>query len=255
MDGSNIDITKFTTKLDTGKVERGNTGLVDGGAVFDALSKVSGGNGLVQSDGETVTVAKDDTATKVDFSDKDGNARVVSGIMTDESDATSAANVGYVQANMEQVYHDMSSAYNKLDKNISKAAAGSNALAALHPLDYDPSDKVNFAVGYGHYRGANAAAIGAFYRPNENTMVNIGVSMGNGDPGVNAGVSFKVGSGSAYNGVSKAQMIDTINAQAKEIRSIEAKDAAKDNRISQLESENQKMKEQINEILQKLAAK
>ena len=254
-DGSNIDITKFTSKLDTGKVERGNTGLVDGGAVFEAISKVSGGNGLVQSDGETVTVAKDDTATKIDFTDKDGNSRVVSGIVTDETDATSAANVGYVQSNMEQVYHDMSSAYNKLDKNINKAAAGSNALAALHPLDYDPSDKVNFAVGYGHYRGANAAAIGAFYRPNENTMVNIGVSMGNGDPGVNAGVSFKVGPGSAYNGVSKVQMIDTINAQAKEIRAIEAKDAAKDNRISQLEAENQKMKEQINEILQKLGSK
>lgn len=146
----------------------------------------------------------------------------------------------------------MNNAYSRLDTNINRAAAGSNALAALHPLDFDPADKASFAVGYGHYRNANAAAVGAFYQPNANTMVNMGVSLGNGDPGFNAGVSFKIGKGSAYNGVSKAEMAQTIHDQATEISAIKADDAAKDKRIDALEKENQEMKKQIQEILARL---
>ena len=143
----------------------------------------------------------------------------------------------------------MNNAYSRLDTNINRAAAGSNALAALHPLDFDPADKASFAVGYGHYHNANAAAVGAFYQPNANTMVNMGISLGNGDPGFNAGVSFKIGKGSTYNGVSKAEMAQTIHDQAAEISTIKANDAAKDKRIDALEKENQEMKKQIQEIL------
>ena len=161
--------------------------------------------------------------------------------MTDVKDLTSAANVGYVNgitsANTQQIYRDMNNAYSRLDTNINRAAAGSNALAALHPLDFDPADKASFAVGY---------------QPNANTMVNMGISLGNGDPGFNAGVSFKLGKGSAYNGVSKAEMAQTIHDQAEEISAIKANDAAKDKRIDALEKENQEMKKQIQEILSRL---
>lgn len=210
--------------------------------------------------GDTIQIGGNSTATKIDVSgkDKDGNTtgRVITGVMTDGKDMTSAANVGYVNgitsANTQQIYRDMNNAYSRLDTNINRAAAGSNALAALHPLDFDPADKASFAVGYGHYHNANAAAVGAFYQPNANTMVNMGISLGNGDPGFNAGVSFKIGKGSAYNGVSKAEMAQTIHDQAEEISAIKANDAAKDKRIDALEKENQEMKKQIQEILSRL---
>lgn len=210
--------------------------------------------------GDTIQIGGNSTATKIDVSgkDKDGNTtgRVITGLVTDGKDLTSAANVGYVNgitsANTQQIYRDMNNAYSRLDTNINRAAAGSNALAALHPLDFDPADKTSFAVGYGHYHNANAAAIGAFYQPNANTMVNMGISLGNGDPGFNAGVSFKLGKGSAYNGVSKAEMAQTIHDQAEEISAIKANDAAKDKRIDALEKENQEMKKQIQEILSRL---
>ena len=193
-------------------------------------------------------------ATKIDVSGKDSygktTGRVITGVVTDAQDASSAANVGYVNgvtaANTQQIYRDMNSAYGRLNNNINKAAAGSNALAALHPLDYDPDDKADFAVGYGHYRNANAAAVGAFYHPNENTMVNVGVSLGNGDPGFNAGVSFKVGRGGAgREAMSRTEMTKVINSQSKEIDALKKDNADKDKRIDALE-------QKIAEILAKL---
>ncbi|WP_302681533.1 YadA-like family protein [uncultured Megasphaera sp.] len=174
--------------------------------------------------GGTIQIGGSSTATKIDVNGKDGKGRVITGVVTDAGDPNSAANVGYVNgltaANTQQIYRDMNNAYSRLDTNINRAAAGSNALAALHPLDFDPADKASFAVGYGHYHNANAAAVGAFYQPNANTMVNMGISLGNGDPGFNAGVSFKIGKGSTYNGVSKAEMAQTIHDQAAEIGSV-----------------------------------
>ena len=152
-------------------------------------------------------------------------------------DAQVKDNADAIQKNSESIQNIT----NNLNNNINKAAAGSNALAALHPLDYDPDDKADFAVGYGHYRNANAAAVGAFYHPNENTMVNVGVSLGNGDPGFNAGVSFKIGSGSAgHQAMSKTEMAKVINNQSKEIDALKKDNADKDKRIDALE---QKMAE------------
>lgn len=204
---------------------------------------------LIHTNGDTIQIGGSSTATKIDVSGKDANGnttgRVITGVVTDDGDPTSAANVGYVNgvtaANTQQIYRDMNNAYGRLNNNINKAAAGSNALAALHPLDYDPDDKADFAVGYGHYRNANAAAVGAFYHPNENTMVNVGVSLGNGDPGFNAGVSFKIGSGSAgRQAMSKTEMAKVINSQSKEIDALKKDNADKDKRIDALE---QKMAE------------
>ena len=201
------------------------------------------------NDDTIIQIGGNSTATKVDVSgkDKDGKStgRIITGVVTDAGDPTSAANVGYVNgvtaANTQQIYRDMNNAYGRLNNNINKAAAGSNALAALHPLDYDPDDKADFAAGYGHYRNANAAAVGVFYHPNENTMVNVGVSMGNGDPGFNAGVSFKVGRGGAgREAMSRTEMAKVINSQSKEIDALKKDNADKDKRIDALE---QKMAE------------
>ena len=104
------------------------------------------------------------------------------------------------------------SAVNKLGNRINRVGAGAAALAALHPLDFDPDDKWDFAAGYGNYRGANAAAIGAYYRPNEDTMFSVGGSFGGGENMVNAGVSFKLGQG---NHVSTSRV-----AMAKEIKDL-----------------------------------
>ena len=275
----------YTISAKDGKIASGDTGLISGDTLYKEFhvdkdgSYIKSGNTVGQNlssldtglkttsdlihtntKGDTIQIGGNSTATKIDVSgkDKDGNTtgRVITGIVTDGKNLTSAANVGYVNgitsANTQQIYRDMNNAYSRLDTNINRAAAGSNALAALHPLDFDPADKASFAVGYGHYHNANAAAIGAFYQPNANTMVNMGISLGNGDPGFNAGVSFKLGKGSAYNGVSKAEMAQTIHDQAEEISAIKANDAAKDKRIDALEKENQEMKKQIQEILSRL---
>lgn len=141
-----------------------------------------------------------------------------------------------------------------IENDISRAAAGSNALAALHPMqEFDPDDKAQFALGYGHYRNANAGAVGAFYQPDENSMVNFGVSFGNGDAGLNAGVTFKFGpGGSGHHALTKTQMAKVIDAQSKKIdaQSQEINTQAKE--IETLKQENAEMKAQIAAILAKL---
>ena len=91
----------------------------------------------------------------------------------------------------------------KIDKRIDKSVAGAAALAALHPLDFDPDAKWDFAAGYGHYRSGDAAAIGAFYRPNEDVQLSIGSTVGGDETVFNAGLSVKVG---AHNGVSRSRV-------------------------------------------------
>ena len=280
IDGTNTTVTTVEGKGEKpttyavnvegkGTVTSGNTGLISGGTAYTELRPADGSyvkqnsttaanlsaldSGLkatsdlihTNTAGDTIQIGGSSSASKIDVNGKDGKGRVITGVVSDANDPTSAANVGYVNgvtaANTQQIYRDMNNAYGRLNNNINKAAAGSNALAALHPLDYDPDDKADFAVGYGHYRNANAAAVGAFYHPNENTMVNVGVSLGNGDPGFNAGVSFKVGRGGAgREAMSKTEMAKVINSQSKEIDALKKDNADKDKRIDALE---QKMAE------------
>jgi len=97
-----------------------------------------------------------------------------------------------VQENRQNITQ-LGNSLNKLDNRINRVGAGAAALAALHPLDFDPDDKWDFAAGYGNYRGANAAAVGLYYRPNEDTMFSVGGSFGGGENMINAGVSLKRG--------------------------------------------------------------
>lgn len=265
--------TTYTINVEgNGKVASGDTGLISGGTLYNEVRPASDGSyikttsttaqnlssldtqvkknsDLVNSDGSTIKIGSKDGATKVDISDKNGKGRVVTGVVTDTNDASSAANVGYVNnmaaANTQQIYRDMNNAYGRLDNNINRAAAGSNALAALHPLEYDPDDKLSFAMGYGHYHNANAAAVGAFYQPNSKTQFNFGVALGNGDPGFNAGIAFKLGKSSPYAGMNRVTLIHAV-------QDLKASDEAKDKRIDALEKENQEMKKQLQAILAKL---
>ena len=91
----------------------------------------------------------------------------------------------------------------KIDKRVDKSVAGAAALAALHPLDFDPDAKWDFAAGYGHYRSGNAAALGAFYRPNEDVQLSVGSTVGSDETVFNAGLSVKVG---AHSGVSRSRV-------------------------------------------------
>ena len=104
-----------------------------------------------------------------------------------------------VQGDVTNLKKDVS----RLDKRVNKAVAGSAALAALHPLDFDPDAKWDFAAGYGHYHNGNAAALGAFYRPNEDVQLSVGSTVGNGETVVNAGLSVKVG---AHSNVSRSRV-------------------------------------------------
>ena len=113
--------------------------------------------------------------------------------------SVNANNTVNVQGDVTNLKKDVS----RLDKRVNKAVAGSAALAALHPLDFDPDAKWDFAAGYGHYHNGNAAALGAFYRPNEDVQLSVGSTLGNGETVVNAGLSVKVG---AHSNVSRSRV-------------------------------------------------
>ena len=281
VDGTDTTPTTYAVNVEgTGKVAAGDTGLISGDTLYKEVhidkdgAYIKGSNTVGQNlsnldtglkttsdlihtnaKGDTIQIGGNSTATKIDISgkDKDGKStgRVITGIVSDANDPNSAANVGYVNgitsASNEQIYRDMNMQYNHVENDISRAAAGSNALAALHPMqEFDPDDKAQFALGYGHYRNSNAGAVGAFYQPDENSMVNFGVSFGNGDAGINAGVTFKFGpGGSGHHALTKTQMAKVIDAQSKEIDELKKDNADKDKRIDALE-------QKMTEILAKL---
>ena len=246
-DGSNIDIEKWQEVLSDGKDEAGNKGLINGDTLHNALNDLKkDGIGLVQQDGDTITVAKDSETTKVNFSgtDKDGNTvnRVLTGITTDENDSTSAANVGYVSAVASELESRMDSMGSQLTKDIKEAGAVASALAGLHHIDYDPDNKLDFAVATAGYRGKSAAALGAFYQPNENIMFSLGGTIGSTHNAWNLGVSFKLGHGSDSPVLSRRVLGNRVNALAAQNKELAA-------RNEQLEQDVQDMKNKLNLLL------
>ena len=190
-----------------GKVEAGSTKIVSGGTVYNETRVAKDGTFVKQSNtaGENLT-ALDNQVT----------------------------------SNTESIYH-MNNRVSNLDNRINKVGAGAAALAALHPLDFNPDDKWDFAVGYGNYRNANSVALGAFYRPNEDTMFSLGTNFGNGENMFNAGISFKIGKGNSYAGISKAQLV-AENQQLKE------NDALQDQKIQKQDQEIQELKKALEEL-------
>ena len=146
---------------------------------------------------------------------------------TDAVNVSQLSAVGNLAVNNYNNIQVLNGSINKLDNRIDRVGAGAAALAALHPLDFDPDAKWDFAAGYGNYRGANAVAVGAYYRPNEDVMFSVGGSMGGGENMVNAGVSLKIGAGSSNVTTSRVAM-------AKEIKSMRDIVAKQDAQIQKL---------------------
>lgn len=178
---------------------------------------VSVGNTTITTDGLTIKDGPSITKTGID-----GGNQKVTGVAAGEisSTSTDAVNGSQLFATNQQVAQNAQS-ISKLGNRINKVGAGAAALAALHPLDFDPDDKWDFAAGYGNYNGENAAAIGAYYRPNEDTMFSVGGSFGNGENMVNAGVSLKLGQGSHVS-TSKVAMAKEIKDLRKELEGLKS---------------------------------
>ena len=136
------------------------------------------------------------------------------------------ANSAAIAQNRQDI-NNLNHRVDNLDSRIDKVGAGAAALAALHPLDFDPDAKWDFAAGYGNYNGENAVAVGTFYRPNEDTMFSVGGTFGNGENMINAGVSLKIGAGSSHVTTSRVAM-------AKEIKSMRDVVAKQDAQIQKL---------------------
>ena len=238
-DASNIDAAAYTAKLNTGKVEDGNKGLVSGGAVWSAINEVKNntGAGLVTVKDGTVTIASDADATKVSVAGKNGD-RVLTGVKTDEKDASSAANVGYVNSTAVSLTDSMNAMNSKLSGDIKNAGAVGAALAGLHHLDYDPDNKLDVAVAAGNYRGKSATAMGLFYQPNEMMMVSAGATIGADDNAYNVGLSFKVGKGQTGLTTSKAAM-------SQEIKELKAAKEESDQKMVAQDEEIRALKEQV----------
>lgn len=171
---------------------------------------VSVGNTTITTDGLTIKDGPSITKTGID-----GGNQKVTGVAAGEisSTSTDAVNGSQLFKTNQQVA--------KLGNRINKVGAGAAALAALHPLDFDPDDKWDFAAGYGNYNGENAAAIGAYYRPNEDTMFSVGGSFGNGENMVNAGISLKLGQGNHVS-TSKVAMAKEIKDLRKELEGLKS---------------------------------
>ena len=124
----------------------------------------------------------------------------------------------------------------KTNAKINKVGAGAAALAALHPLDYDPDDKLTFSAGMGNYAGENAAALGAFYRPNEKFMLSLGGTMGNGENMVNLGLSIGLDKANGFAKMSKRELIQEVNVVKAENEAMKDQLANADERIAKLEA-------------------
>lgn len=181
------------------------------------VDSVTAGDTSISTDGLTIQGGPSITKTGIDG----GNQKVTGVAAGDISEkSTDAVNGSQLFATNQQVAQNAQS-INKLGNRINKVGAGAAALAALHPLDFDPDDKWDFAAGYGNYNGENAAAIGAYYRPNEDTMFSVGGSFGNGENMVNAGVSLKLGQGNHVS-TSKVAMAKEIKDLRKELEGLKS---------------------------------
>ena len=153
---------------------------------------------------------------------------------------------GITAAQLEQVSQGMQTRMAALGKHMNSMGAGNAALAALHPMEFDPDDKLEAAVGVGHYGDANAAALGMFYHPDENTLISVGGAFGKDKNVMNAGISFRVGKGG--NG-----MLLTKTALATAVKQQNIVIHQQEERIRQLERENKARDAKLAEVLQALA--
>lgn len=223
---------KVNVKAD-GKVESGNTGLVTGGAIYNETRVSKDGNYVKRSNtaGQNLVALDSQVKTNTD------SIQSINSQITDMN--SSVANLG------NQV--------NRLDNRIERVGAGAAALAALHPQDFDPDAKWDIAAGYGHYRSANAVAIGAFYRPSTDMMFSIGTSLGGGENMINAGVSLKLGSSSPYTGYSKAALANVVAEQSEQLNAQSSTISELREKVELQAQENEALRTQVQDIMRQLA--
>ena len=206
-EGDNVTVTsKKTGNTTTYTVSAKDTVVTGGRATYAANG--TGSATLTNNDGTTATITGlQDRYTSsaslsgdtLNFTRNDGSTYSVSGIASTQDIKNVTNKVG------------------ELGTRVNRAGAGAAALAALHPLDFDPDDKWDVAAGYGNYKDAHAVAVGAFYRPNEDTMFSVGGSFGGGENMVNAGVSVKLGQGNhvSTSRVALAREVEDLKAIVK----------------------------------------
>ena len=201
--GGITDTNKLTTEDNLGVVSDGSNNL--------KVRMAKDLKGLNSVTTNTLTVGD----VKIDNSGINaGNKKITNVAAGDVSpNSTDAVNGGQLWKT-NQTINNIGGAVNELGTRVNRVGAGAAALAALHPLDFDPDDKWDVAAGYGNYKDAHAVSVGAFYRPNEDTMFSVGGSFGGGENMVNAGVSVKLGQG---NHVSTSRV-----ALAKEVEDLKA---------------------------------
>ena len=201
--GGITDTNKLTTEDNLGVVSDGNNNL--------KVRMAKDLKGLNSVTTNTLTVGD----VKIDNSGINaGNKKITNVAAGDISaNSTDAVNGGQLWKT-NQTINNIGGAVNELGTRVNRVGAGAAALAALHPLDFDPDDKWDVAAGYGNYKDAHAVSVGAFYRPNEDTMFSVGGSFVGGENMVNAGVSVKLGQG---NHVSTSRV-----ALAKEVEDLKA---------------------------------
>ena len=231
--GDNRTVTSANNTVILGSSDNGTTTTVNdavavghntevsavGGAAIGSNSKATVAAGAVGYDVLTnapstkISSTWVSTASAVSVGDVDNNVtRQITSVAagTNDTDAVNVAqlkllrnNVGGDITNIQNNITNINGNIARLDKRVNRGVAGAAALAALHPLDFDPDAKWDFAAGYGHYHNGNAAALGAFYRPNEDVQLSVGSTLGNGETVVNAGLSVKVG---AHSNVSRSRV-------------------------------------------------
>lgn len=211
LDGSNLDadsLAKLSEKLGTGSVASDDKGLVNGGTVYEYVKKYSASSELIHvsddaSGNSVLHIGGSSPAAKIDVSGKDSagqsTSRVITGVSTDANDATSAANVSYVNsmyqmsvANDENIIRSMKSMESRMNQNINKVGAGAAALAALAYDDIQEGQKWQIAAGIGNYENKTAYALGAKYHVNRDISFHMGATLGNTRM-VNGGFSIALG--------------------------------------------------------------
>lgn len=250
VDGGNIDKSQWANKLGTGAIANGDKNLVNGETVYNKIGDTSQLAGLGSNLSDAVVNVNNKVGTAEEL-----KALKDAGLGDNLAQATAAVNkkadknaedIKTVNGRVDELggrVDTLGGAVSKLDTKVNKVGAGAAALAALHPMDFDPDNKLSFAAGVGNYRGANAAAIGAFYRPNEQVMFSIAGNMGNGENMVNAGVSFALDRPS-QTPTTKAALVKTVVAQNEQIAALNETLAEQNEKIARLEA-----------MVEKLAAK
>ena len=259
--GDGISVTEkdnvITYTLDTSKLKTQLSSSSSGG--FNSIGVYSGGviQGNEYKPG-TVTRELSSNEFRLDFGaglqakqvTKDGQQYTL--VSIDETVLKTASSKGkegtngVTAAQLEQVSQGMQTHMAVLGKRMNSMGAGNAALAALHPMEFDPDDKLEAAVGVGHYGDANAAALGMFYHPDENTLISVGGAFGKDKNVMNAGISFRIGKGG--NG-----MLLTKTALATAVKQQNIVIHQQEERIRQLERENKVRDAKLAEVLQALA--